>query len=765
MKLSYSVGISTKLIFVVTAIIVAAIGAVIYIATDLYQEESINRIQVNNKDAVFNSSQKIQNTLEDSIQQMKLMAKVLEDNGLESEQTQNTIYRILSGFDRFISFHIYRKKSDATYELVFSSILETSLSEFGLSDRQVVALPEMQILNQAAKEKLFLVNSGVHLKRPILTLAFRSENQDQQKEEWLFRSEIRQSALLSALPENQEITSFIVNQEGEVLSHTDQQARHKIMEGLSFSNKDFVQRMLAAKSDNQLVEFSENAETYLGAYRKIPMLDLYVVAQVPKSSALATIEQVQYRSLLVMLIVISLAFIINYLFSHSLTGPLKNLYQATEKIVDGDYNIELHRSSSDEVGALTEAFNDMASGLKEREKIKTAFNKFHSKEVAQKLLAGEIKLGGEKKMVTMLFSDIRGFTALSETLSPDEVVLLLNEYLSAMVSIIYKWNGVVDKFIGDAIMAVWGAPESKPEDAYNATRAALEMRAFMKKWKDTRTAEGKETFDIGIGLHTGEVLAGNIGSEERLEYTCIGDSVNQTSRIEASTKVVGSDILVSKATATLVKEKGIHLGPVLEIAAKGKSKPIQVQQVIGYRNQEGELETTLSAEEVAKMQEQVQTSFAVEEEKTSLIAPDPSAEQSEERFVVRDAGKVQGPYSLEEMKVKVGGGEINPKEATVFSESGQTATALLSLEELERRSGKAKPINIPPPPEEVREKAFQNEWYIAGPTGEVVGPYSYHELDAYLKEGRIQRTTYVWRSGLEDWIYLYQVPGFERRGA
>src|SRR5690606_32137592 len=140
---------------------------------------------------------------------------------------------------------------------------------------------------------------------------------------------------------------------------------------------------------------------------------------------------------------------------------------------------------------------------------------------------------------------------------------------TAMVKIIFKRSGVVDKYIGDAILAVWGVPEGQPKDAYNAVRACLEMRDYMKNFNKKRKAMGQNEIHIGMGLHSGEVLAGNIGSTERLEYTVIGDTVNQASRIEGATKTLSADLLISDSTLTLVGQEGIVAGPPISIKVKG----------------------------------------------------------------------------------------------------------------------------------------------------------------------------------------------------
>ncbi|MCB0348296.1 MAG: hypothetical protein KDD37_05645, partial [Bdellovibrionales bacterium] len=232
MKLGYQLGITSKLLLVVTAIIVIAIGSVVYIASDLYLEESINRIQVNNKDSVFNSSIKIKNSMEDIASKMKLMAQVVNDGGYKSDQTQATVHRILSGFDNFLSFYIYKRPKSDKVELYFSSVVDTSLSEYDLDKSQLEALPLKEILEvtSGTTKEITLINAAKHLKRPIISVVFVTTTKDQQ--EWLFRADIRQTTLSSALPEYEEITSYVVGKNGEVFAHSNESEAYKIYQGL-----------------------------------------------------------------------------------------------------------------------------------------------------------------------------------------------------------------------------------------------------------------------------------------------------------------------------------------------------------------------------------------------------------------------------------------------------------------------------------------------------------------------------------------------------
>jgi adenylate cyclase len=181
----------------------------------------------------------------------------------------------------------------------------------------------------------------------------------------------------------------------------------------------------------------------------------------------------------------------------------------------------------------------------------------------------------------VFFSDIRGFTAFSEHRSPEQVVAMLNEYFAVMVAIINRHGGVVDKFIGDAIMAIWGAPKSSKDDPSMALRACIEMRKGLAELNEKRIARGEPPLMIGMGLHAGPAISGTIGSDERMEYTVIGNTVNTASRIEASTKAFGTDLLVTDDVTSKVGENFIvEYAGAAEV--KGRSEAIKMYKIRGY---------------------------------------------------------------------------------------------------------------------------------------------------------------------------------------
>ena len=240
--------------------------------------------------------------------------------------------------------------------------------------------------------------------------------------------------------------------------------------------------------------------------------------------------------------------------------------------------------TGDELEELADGFNSMVEGLKERDRMRNTFGKYMTASVMEHLLSGKVQPGGELLPVTILFSDIRSFTTISENMDAKALVALLNEYFSEMVGIVMQEDGVVDKYIGDAIMAVFGAPVPREDDAKRAVRAAVKMRTALSKLNESLKARGMQTLRTGIGIHTGEVVAGNLGSEKRMEYTVIGDAVNLASRLESATKELGVNVLISEDTYELTKDV-IEARPVKEIHVKGRAKPVMTYEVLGIKGE------------------------------------------------------------------------------------------------------------------------------------------------------------------------------------
>ena len=261
--------------------------------------------------------------------------------------------------------------------------------------------------------------------------------------------------------------------------------------------------------------------------------------------------------------------------SRSVAEPLAQLEAVMAEVQRGRFDARAPVVSNDEIGRLTEGFNHMVRGLGEREFLRETFGKYVSEEIRDEILAGRIALQGEPREVTILFADIRDFTPWVEASDPREVVRDLNAYFTEMETAIRAHGGLVVQYIGDEIEAVFGAPVARPGHAEDAVRAALEMRRRLAAWNAARVGTGQAPLRNGIGIHTGTVLAGNIGSADRLSYALVGDAVNLASRLQGLTKELSADVLVSGTTQSRLNGE-LPLRQLPAVRVKGRTAEVEV---------------------------------------------------------------------------------------------------------------------------------------------------------------------------------------------
>ena len=234
---------------------------------------------------------------------------------------------------------------------------------------------------------------------------------------------------------------------------------------------------------------------------------------------------------------------------------------------------------------------------RERARIRAAFSRYVSPSVVSLILKdpSRLKLGGEKRRMSVLFSDIRGFTSIAESMPPEKLVVTINAYLTHMTGIVFEQDGVLDKYIGDAVMAFWNAPLDQADHALRAVKTALAMQTAVADMNREKELPDGLAIRIGIGINTGDMIVGNMGSEARFDYTVIGDNVNLASRLEGLTKEYGVGILVTEATIADIKDK-VLARRIDRVAVKGKNEPVVVYEVLGIEGQVSPVERKLAAD-------------------------------------------------------------------------------------------------------------------------------------------------------------------------
>jgi adenylate cyclase len=304
-----------------------------------------------------------------------------------------------------------------------------------------------------------------------------------------------------------------------------------------------------------------------------------LLTEINESEALKPLNELRDELASGVAVIIAISLIIAWSTARSLGRPITTLEDVAGSIEAGDFTRSSRLTGQDAFSRLGGAFDRMTKGLQERDRVKDVFGRYIAKQAAERLLKGPLDLDGEAKRVTILFSDIRGFSSMAETMTPEQVVLFLNEYFSEMVDAVMEQEGMLDKFIGDGLMAVFGSFGDQPDHARRAVLAGLRMKALLAKINGQRAMAGKAPVEIGIGIHTDEVIVGSIGSKQRLEFTHIGDGVNTASRVQALNKEYHTTILITGATFEALGGE-FNARRVAEVTLRGKTKSLPIYEVI-----------------------------------------------------------------------------------------------------------------------------------------------------------------------------------------
>lgn len=583
--------ISTKLITVTILILVAATGTITWISSSFFEKKSSEQVDIANLESAAAKAKEIENLISSMVDKTKTSASILM-KGTSSQADTGTGSDFDFNFTKdknFIALEILKIEGNSV-ESVARRAKSEVLQAFGLNESYLTHLRSWQKfpLRTVTQGTVEIKNASYPKAPAMITIGIPLIRDAQGKITHIALADVTLAPLEKPFTEPSERTQYLIDRNGELLAHKDEQ---KAIARLNMKNNPFVQKALTQKSPQYQTKFvdTESNTNFFGAAVKTSF-GATLISQTSEETILEVSREVKRRAIFVAGSAISMAIFFIFLFSMTLTSPIEKLADMIKLVSKGNFDVKARTQvkSHDEVGDLAEAFDGMTEGLKERDKVKNLFSKFHGSSVAEDLISKDIGVGGQSKEVVVFFSDIRGFTAFSEKRSPEEVVEMLNEYFGVMVKIINAHGGVVDKFIGDAIMAVWGAPQSSDKDAHKAVRACLEMRKALEKLNESRIARSQPPINIGMGLHAGLAISGTIGSDERMEYTVIGNTVNTASRIEASTKAFGADLLISD---TVIEKIGdafkIELAGAAEV--KGRSEALKMFKVRGYVADDGNM--------------------------------------------------------------------------------------------------------------------------------------------------------------------------------
>jgi class 3 adenylate cyclase len=340
---------------------------------------------------------------------------------------------------------------------------------------------------------------------------------------------------------------------------------------------DSVMVRVVGSAQSEVAEISGERWSLLAGSLSADDDTAWWVIGLPLSAIEQPFQRVERAVLITAVIAILLASLLSSVLSRSLTRPVNALVEATGRVEEGDFGTRVEVTSIDEIGTLARAFNDMTHGLALKEQYRGVLDKVVSKDIAEELLKGEVKLGGENREVSVLFADITGFTTITDGMSPPDVIALLNECMERLTDVVEREGGVVDKYVGDQIMALFGAPVTRGSDALRAVRAAMGMQRAMAELNEERAGRGELPLEVSIGINTGVAMAGNMGSPSRLNYTVLGDAVNLASRVEHHAPSAG--VLITQHTYAHVAQH-VRVQDVGLVELRGFAQAVQLYQVV-----------------------------------------------------------------------------------------------------------------------------------------------------------------------------------------
>ena len=582
-KVTHPIGV--KLIAIISLIFMVALGGVTYAVSYFVTADVRNNAEENNLTINSRTASDAENRITSALSSVAMLIDLINtagDNTTEIKSMENLFFQRNKAIAAVYLPDSGRLYSNTEFFISHELELNSALDYF---------LQEDSLVEKASNGYIELHNASPYFNVPVLSFFYPASSgggSEASVVAFLYSAEDLSDSFASGSV-NQ---SFFVNKDGTVLAHSDSS---EMMSAADESSNPIVKAMQESEANNsQITYHTKDGVEYIGAFRKLSFGDCAVITTVQTAIILEGVKTTTRRNIYISIIILSLSILIIYFFSKSLSKPLKTLTAIVNEINIGNFNTELFselkKRRRDEIGVLS-------NSTKHEREILNTFTKLTNKGVTQAIIKKEIDFEPHLKDITIFFSDIRGFTAISDGFknrfgekSAAEIISFLNDYMSRMVSCITRTGGTVDKFEGDAIMAAWGVLRNesldweqlpvnskayikakKHHDAYvrrdalaaitccMAMRYSLmlynkEAEAFTKAHEKEPLAKYKPHIRIGAGLNSGRATVGFMGSFDKMEYTSIGDAVNFASRTEASNKPCGTDTLITQDTYDILKK-------------------------------------------------------------------------------------------------------------------------------------------------------------------------------------------------------------------
>lgn len=575
--------IQVKLMVVISAIMGVTLTIMIALATIFFRREIDVKVRENSIDLANTIGEKIKSDLQSILEKSLQLVKALNSPSISAKDKRLLTEQFFTNDSEFLYLGIYKKENQSMIP-VRKIYNHAELLEFNMSEE---VLSEMiQINQQEFFESFFgmsiLHNLNKYSTSPIFGISLPStEGEDI---ETILILIVKLDKINSVFKDRGFTTVFLVNHKGIVIAHPDESVARS---GKCLLDSETVQTTFASSVTNGQFDYAaeEIGQKLLVSYRKIGFGNSGVLATIPEDEAFEAVYLIQNRNIIIMVISLCVALIVVFLFAKTISHPILELLSATLQIAQGNFRVGIKPKTKDEVGLLTQHFVTMGKGLEEREKVKNILGSMIDPVVVEEAMKDlqALKRGKEQE-ITSFFSDVASFSTISEQLSSVDLAGLLNEYLSAMTIILKKHDGVLDKYIGDAIVGIFNAPVDVENHCLKAARASLEMieklQDLKKYWVDNNLySKEAQAMDIRIGLNTGVAKVGFMGTDALASYTMMGDTVNLAARLEAAGKDYGVNILIGETVKSKICDE--MFTRLLDfVRVKGKNEPVKVYELI-----------------------------------------------------------------------------------------------------------------------------------------------------------------------------------------
>ncbi len=579
--------IQFKLMVVISSVLAVTTSAIISLATYFFKTDNKVRILETNLELVRVVELKVRADLNAVVDKGKQLALTLKQDFKFQQQREFFLEQFFKNDSNFIYLGVYKLKDDKIVQV--ESLYNTVyLSKVSLEKKDINDVIER---NQIEFKKSFsglstLINASQGFQEPIICISIPPlEDDDDITNDVILVIMIKLEIILDAFKKSGITETFMVSGDGTVIAHHDPKL---LLGGKNLIESPIVRGMLSSQTTNGQQSFEgEDGRRYLGSFQKLKyrFSNIGIISTIPEDKAFEAVYEIQERNIYIMIISLCTSLVVIVIFAKSLSSPILSLLDETVKISKGMFKLNIQRTTNDEVGILTDYFITMAKGLEEREKVKSILGSMIDPVVVQEAMNDLVALKrGSEKTITAFFSDVAGFSNISEQLKSVDLASLLNEYLSAMTLILQKHNGVLDKYIGDAIVGIFGAPVDVPNHSIKACHASLQMinklTDLREYWiKNNLYSKEAQEMDVRIGLNTGPAKVGFMGTDNMGSFTMMGDTVNLAARLEAAGKDYGVNILISEMIKDNIQNE-FFIRELDLVRVKGKNEPVKLYELI-----------------------------------------------------------------------------------------------------------------------------------------------------------------------------------------